>query len=270
MRTLVWVVALAACGDDGSGVGGDGGTKDANVPLNTGAILISSFRSKQVGTEVSNTIVNASFSPQQTSTPPCTSQTVGPCIVSQCSGPFPMQTLASGGTVTVMGVGTTATLTPGFGNMYQPVNTGASFAGGETITMQGTGADTPAFSFTLLAPARAAITTPAKPSGTDALVIDRSHDLSVAWTGGGTSEIDFVFGSPGLVNMNCAFPASAGSATIPTAALQMLSAGSGSFSASTEVIKSVDVGAWRFYGEAFFTVVWSIDESNGSVTTTLQ
>jgi hypothetical protein len=126
----------------------------------------------------------------------------------------------------------------------------------------------------LTAPSLASITTPAKPAGMNPLVITRSQDLAVAWTGGGTGEMDFVLGTTNGSNpgptLNCSFPANAGSGTIPTAALAMLPAGNGSFSASTYVFKDVDIGEWRIYGQAFFTAVWSADMSQSAVTATLQ
>ncbi|HTL35584.1 MAG TPA: hypothetical protein VL326_20790 [Kofleriaceae bacterium] len=263
---LVCLVVLAACGDDGGSVAGP----DAPGPPNTGAVSLSSYKTMQT-TQVMGNIVNASFL-FRPAPATCTSQQIGPCILSQCTVLPGQPMYVNAGTVTVTGLSQTLTLTPSsITNMYQPDNSANAFVGGETVNITGMGATAPAFTLSLTAPSLASITVPAKPSGTNPLAIDRSHDLAVAWTGGGASDIDFVFGSTsGGPSLNCAFAATAGSGTIPTAALAMLPAGSGSFSASTEVFKSVDVGEWRMFGEAFYIAVWSADMSQSSVTTMVQ
>jgi hypothetical protein len=275
MRWLVCVVALAACGDDGAGNGGDGGMRDAPAPPNTGSVFLSSYKSMQTGTQVMGNIINASFLPAQPQAFTCTSQVVGPCVLSQCTQSTALPMYVSGGTITVGGLSKPVTMTPStITNMYQPDNSANPFAGGETVTISGAGATAPAFMLSLTAPGLASITTPAKPAGTNPLVINRSQDFAVAWTGGGPGDMDFVFGStngssPGP-SLNCSFAASTGSGTIPAAALAMLPAGNGTFSGSTNSLKSVDVGEWRFWGQAYFTAVWSVDMSQFGVTTTLQ
>jgi hypothetical protein len=268
------MVALAACGDDASGTG-DGGMRDAAAPPNTGSVFLSSYKSMQVGTQVMGNIINASFLPAQPQAFTCTSQVIGPCVLSQCTQSTALPMYVSGGTITLTGLSRAVTMTPStITNMYQPDNTTNSFVGGETVTIAGTGATAPAFMMSLTAPSLASITAPTKPAGMDPLLINRSQDLAVAWSGGGTGDMDFVFGSTNGTNpgptLNCSFPASAGSGTIPTAALAMLPAGNGSFSGSTEALESVDVGEWRFWGQAYFTAVWSVDMTQLGVTTTLQ
>lgn len=274
MRWLVCVVALAACGDDdGSGTGDGGGS--GTVPPNIGTVYLSSYKATQTGGgQVMGNIVNAQFvvNPMIGT---CTSQTIGPCIISQCMLSTTNPMYVSGGVVTVTGLSQAVSMTPStITNMYLPDNSASAFVGGEMVHIQGGGATAPAFTLSFTAPGLASITAPARPAGTNPLVINRAQDLAVTWTGGGASDMDFVLGSMNGSNpgptLNCSFPASAGSGTIPAAALAMLPAGSGTFGAATEVVKNVDIGDWRFWGQAFYTSVWSADMSQSGVTATLQ
>jgi hypothetical protein len=269
MRRVVWLIALAACGDDDSGSGGDGGT--GSIPPNNGFVLVSAYNALSNGAPIMGGSVSATFS-LDSSTSVCTTQTVGRCTLYMCPQTPPPVTYASSGTVTILGLSQSVVLAPSTDKTYPPYSTqSALLSGGENLTIRSTGADAPAFMLTFTAPARASITMPAKPAvAGSSITIDRSGDFPVAWTGGGAGEVYVVIGSNAGYSMTCEFAASAGSGTIPAAALSLLTAGSGTFSASSVVLKSTDMGDWRVTGEAFLTAVWATDQSIAGVTATLQ
>ncbi|HTL35583.1 MAG TPA: hypothetical protein VL326_20785 [Kofleriaceae bacterium] len=264
MWKLVCLLALAACaGDDDSG-GGNG-----PPPPNTGFVAISSYRATQSSTPIVGGGASASFT-MNTNVNACTDTMVAGCDVYVCQAPGPT-TYVSGGTVTITGLTQAVTMMPASDKMYAPVSSQqALYTGGETITVNATGADAPAFTLSLTAPARASITAPAKPSS-GGLTIDRAHDFAVSWTGGGGKVYLYISGPSGTNStISCGFDASAGTGTIPAAALMMVPAGTGSFNTSSLSVKSTDIGDWRFYAQAFFTNVWATDTSMATAAVTLQ
>lgn len=138
------------------------------------------------------------------------------------------------GTIAVAVGATNYTLTLGpsaDGNIYTssaPSSQNEFFSGGETISYSAPGgADVPAFSGTVTAPAEPTITAPAwsAPFGGS----PRSSDLQVSWSGrGGTSVVVALLnvnlnpaGPAGGNAVTCVFP-DTGSGTIPSGALQQM------------------------------------------------
>jgi len=263
MRKLVWLLALAACGDDDSG--GGGGT-----PSNTGFVAVSTYNAMSAGMPIAAGGVSVSFNLSTSSS--CAHTLVDPCDVYICSAPAtPMY--ASAGTVTIQGLVQPVMLTPMTDKTYTVYSAQqALYAGGETITISAPGADAPAFSLSYTAPSRMSITSPAKPASGAKLTVNRSQGFTASWTGGGAGEVFLYISGPSASNttISCGFPASSGTGTIPAAALAMVSAGTGSFSVSSLSRKSIDIGDWRIYGQGFFTGVWAADTTMATADVTLQ
>jgi hypothetical protein len=98
----------------------------------------------------------------------------------------------------------------------------------------------------LTAPAQPDFTTPTFPTSTS-LTIDRSSDFHVAWTGGdgGTVTLQLQTNSAQAEIVRCTYDASADSATIPTAALQQVQAGStGNLALAVNSAAQVMQGGW--------------------------
>jgi hypothetical protein len=133
------------------------------------------------------------------------------------------------------------TLSPQADKSYNSLSdsTHALWQGGETLTVSAAGADVPAFSATVIGPANSTVTMPADPSPA-MLTVDRSMDLTLAWTGGSqTLKVDVVTVG---ATIECRFSASAGTGTISKSLLGMLSAGAGNLLASGEDQKQVNAG----------------------------
>jgi len=131
------------------------------------------------------------------------------------------------------------------------------FSEGQQVSFAADGGAVPAFGpIQLVAPSRVTVTQPSKPSST--LLVDRSTDFSVAWTGAGfgTTEVD-LWGNSGI-GISCSFPSSAGSGAIPAAALQALTAGDGglfrvyAYSTATSL-----TGGWELEMRATNQGVWT-------------
>jgi hypothetical protein len=137
------------------------------------------------------------------------------------------------GTITVTGAGASkAVLT--FGAIsaqttqqgYAGVSSQAQFfSGGDTITVVGGGgADLPAFAAqTVIAPNDIVLIAPVC-AGLECDV-DRTQNLSVAWTGGGAGKVRAAFetvGSTSSGTVFCTFDAAIGMGTVPIAALAAL------------------------------------------------
>jgi hypothetical protein len=264
MRQMVWLLAVAAaCGDDGGG-GGDGG-----VPANAGFVGVFSYNAVDTSMPIMGGGVSVQFTLNAVSS--CTDSVVGSCDVYVCQAPAPT-TYASGGTVTISGLSQAVTMAPSVGKTYTPYTAQqALYAGGETINISAPGADAPAFTVAVTTPTRATITSPAKPAG-GALIIDRTQDLVASWTGGGAGKVYLYVTGPATSSSNivCRFEASAGTGSIPSAALAMLPAGMGSFTSTSVSVDTVDKGDWRIFGEAIFNSVWAADTTMATATVTLQ
>jgi hypothetical protein len=129
------------------------------------------------------------------------------------------------------------------------------FAGGESVMFTAAGAGVPAFSKALAMPAKATITAPAKPS--QYLTVNRGASYTVSWTGGGSGQIQVAFNSQ-LADQRlfCRFDASAGSGTIPSAALATLQAGAGGFAMAAITRTDVTAGDWGVELSGYFNAVW--------------
>jgi hypothetical protein len=244
---------LAAAGADGGG-----GARDlAAAPTRSGSIFVQSYSAMQPSGAA---VVGGSASAGFNATPGggCARQVLGACELDSCAaGTSPA---ASAGTVTVSGGSLTPSLVPLADKTYPAFSTTQSiFAGGETLTFAAAGADVPAFSGSLTAPSKVQITSPAKPpSASPYLVVDRTHDFALSWSGGGSGLVQVALdGGPSRsITLYCRFPAAAGTGAIPAAALAMIPSGQGGFSMAAIADAQVTAGDWSVDLSAYFNAVW--------------
>lgn len=188
----------------------------------------------------------------------CTSmQRIGPCNIMQCA--TSQQPQVSGGMVTITGAAQAITLMPNASNQYDTfMVANPLFVGGEMITFTTVGATAPAVTKTITAPAKATITQPAKPPmASPYLIINRSQDFTVSWTGGGSGEVQVALNSD-LADHRafCRFMASAGTGKIPSAALQTFTGASGGFAMASITEEQAISGDWGIDVSAYFNAVW--------------
>jgi hypothetical protein len=262
-RVLLMVAILgggcgttAATGDGGGGSGGDGGSVQPTTK--SGGVTVQSYTATQAttGTALAAGDLSAEFEAASA----CPTTTIGPCVLSSCG--IPTATAESAGTITVTGALVPASISPAADKTYTALMTQPLFSGGETLTVTAAGADVPAFTHTLVAPAKITITSPAKPaSASPYLMIDRSAGFSVAWTGGGASTVQIALlgGTGSNLDLSCHFPASAGSATIPASALAMLPAGTGGFAMAAIATDSLVAGDYAISLFGYYNGVWTDD-----------
>lgn len=130
---------------------------------------------------------------------------------------------------------------------------GATILAGSAVTMSSTGADIPAFSADLAAPAQATITSYFDMTN----LIDRSKDLVVTWTGGtGVVDVSMSGGIDDVSGFDCHFDASAGHAAIPSDAMSAATLqGTLNFLSLTTTTQTV--GPWSVTANLAFQAVWS-------------
>jgi hypothetical protein len=128
----------------------------------------------------------------------------------------------SAGDITVSG-GTSPITMPGSKYGYQYTSTlGPIFSSGDVVRVAASGATAPPFTATVTIPQSLSVTSPAAAYGT--VTMSRTSDVTIAWTGGGTDNVQVELDqyAPQAITIVCAFPASAGSGTIPLAAVSNL------------------------------------------------
>lgn len=173
---------------------------------------------------------------------------VGPCVIKTFSEPevFGQKIAGSAGDVIVEGGLVPVTLSPDARNLYAKRESTAVdlYEGGETVTISATGDTVPAFTTELLAPSHVDITLPIQPADDAPLPLDRTADLVLTWDDGGFGELVVLLGDP-TTSITCKFPTAAGTATIPSAALQKLAPSSlGFFLMEPASRKDLVVGEW--------------------------
>ena len=189
---MTWIPAVLSFGLIACG-GGGGGSDDDDVPADaapstthTGFLFIQSFTAEQPpGTIVRGGTASAGFSAVADA---CAREVVGPCTISSC-GAF--ASFADAGTVTITGGTQPVTLTPGVDHQYAPLTVqNTLFADGADLSFAAAGGMVPAFDQSVTAPSRATITSPVEPPSQDpTLTIDRTQAFSIAWSGGGSGQV---------------------------------------------------------------------------------
>ena len=194
---------------------------------------------------------------------------LGSCTVTQSTTPTTGQYTAavaahvSAGTITLVGGQKSAFLVPevtsfadGGSSVGYSLSQGSMLFGpGDTLTISASGETVPPFSAEITVPNAIALT---QPDLRDPfLVIVRSMDLAVVWTGGGPTG-DVTFGlnqdlGPTTTSVSCRSPASAGRGVIPASALGYLTASTASTSGSggaafgvySSAVKYLTVQDWQ-------------------------
>jgi hypothetical protein len=248
-------VILAACsggGDDGAG----SGSIDAPKATHSGYVSVQSYDAMNTpntptrgGTASAGFFASGAF---------CTNlMTIGACDIATCVSTPPPG--VSAGTITISGAAQAVTMMPTASTTYDTFMTANPlFAGGEMITFTATGADVPGFTKTITAPTKATITSPAKPSSSSPyLMISRSQDFSVSWTGGGSGLVQVALNSSQAEQrVFCRFDASAGTGKIPSAALATLATGTGGFAMASIAHSVFETGDFAIEASAYFNAVW--------------
>jgi hypothetical protein len=216
------------------------------------------------------------------SLPSCQSETEGECVSYVCA-PFVQAeagttidagspTPPNAGVISVSGARIPAgtKLTPGTDGKYPALQQSGldAWSGGETLSISAVGAEVPAFSGTVTAPAPSvALTSPAI-STTQKAEIDRSKALAVAWSGAGagTLTVSATASVPGggSAVVTCRFDASKGTGQMPTKLLAKLPAGDGGFGASISTTEQVKAGSYTV------TLLGSSSVKNASGQVTLK
>jgi hypothetical protein len=191
---------------------------------------------------------------------PSTTSTIGPCEIEE-GGAVSASDDADANTITVTGTHPDVMLVPDVHSHYMQYNQQTPlWSGGEPLTITANGGEVPAFTQHLDAPGPVTITAPVpdSPNPADELVVSSSQDLVMTWTGGlGTVQILIATEFPGSgVRVQCRFPASDGTGTIPQAALAAVDIGPADFAIGSIDDAEVIAGDWTVDVAAAFDATW--------------
>ena len=189
----------------------------------------------------------------------CERATVDGGVESPCSKP---ETQVSAGTVKVSGgSGMPAiqmTYDPGV-HGYVPFSADTPlWKAGEKILIEaaGDGSGAPAYSQTLLSPAKISITAPTLTQA--GVQVDRGSDLAFSWTGGthGNVFVTFTAGRSGAhyYGLSCDWSATAGAGTVKAGLLSKLPVGPALVGVATTVRSTMNQGDWQLSGVTQSTV----------------
>jgi hypothetical protein len=237
-------------GDDG-GFPTDAATGDSGGPAYSGYVEAISYAYTSGGQPIRGGSFGAGFVRAFPGSS-CTTQHMGACDIHACTTYLDAGAIsyASAGDITLTGGTQSITVSPDATGAYTFKNVMTTlWSGGETLTMRASGAEIPAFSGDVIAPTSATITVPAPPAMGQPLVIDRGLPFPISWNGAAGSTIFVQLGRASTttqsVSVQCAFDGAAGAASIPSAALQTVSAGTnGYFSAYSRNTTPVVAGNW--------------------------
>lgn len=261
--SLILALAMAGCpgnvassNGDGGPSGGDGSTSGsqdlASAPRGTGNLSLISYSFVSGGVTFKTFSASAGFSGPG-SAAPCNTTIVGMCKVSMCppSSPPPdggVPKAPDAGNISITGGTRAVTLTPQADGTYKTATdtTNVLWNGGETLSLAAVGNVIGAFNTTVVAPKAAQLTMPTAPAAGAMLMVNRSTDLVLKWTGGQGSNvqaflISSVTGGPSVV-IACSFPGASGTGTVTSAALMNLQTTNGSFSFYSENESMVAAG----------------------------
>ncbi len=174
-----------------------------------------------------------------------TTTTIGACKVRVQSAPAAFGTADSAGDVTLtQGAALYATATfNGSGYVVDGGSTAMPIGAGLPFHVAAAGAAVPAFAVDLTSPYPVTVEVPDLPDS-GPLVIDRSKDLALSWTGGAPGRLVLIFfgADNGLTQARCELDATPGLGAIPKAVLGRLPAGSGGFTAFSRQGTILDAG----------------------------
>jgi hypothetical protein len=260
LLSCVASAALVACSGDDSASTPDSGAGDAtagdalsdaaaDVPIGSGSgtgslFVFSTDLGYQLGVSF---FMGDPFA--------CMTVTDGACTVTPACAPMGTLTRAGAGAVSFSGgkLASPSTLVPGEDLNYVNVSSmPAAFMGGEMIEVTAVGdrSGVSPFDQSLVAPDFPSLTSPmiAGDGGTqlERLTIDRSQPYTVTWTPTQHADVEVYFISGNGVNVACVYPATAGTATIPSSTLMHLGAGgNGTFGVQGHSGKTFDAGGYK-------------------------
>jgi hypothetical protein len=260
-RWFLGISIIAACGGSS---GNPGGGPDAPPAAHSGGAGLAESHPTNPGATV-NTSAFAAFDggPNE-----CTTMDrMGPCYVQHCDRSMAMY--VSAGAITISGgAGQPISLVPDASNRYSPFSMPAElFPAGQTINLAASGATAPAYTASVTMPGQVTITSPAKPAGS--LAVTRSQDFTITWSSQMTDIVEVSASSNPDPNTElvCAFPAAAGSGTVPAALLAMLPAGMGGMSVTSWETVQNRVNDWSLFFSVFRTGLWP-DGTTASIQAT--
>lgn len=259
--SLVLALSMAGCpgggivGEDGGATAGDGGSS-ANQDLVSaqrggGTVMLSSSSYVSGGQIVNFSYAVAAFGSAGTG-PQCTTTTLGACKVSTCQQLPPAPDGGRGnvpdaGNINITGGKRTVALMPQGDGSYHTVGDGTNvlWSGGETLTIAAAGHGVAPFNTTLTAPTAVKLARPTPPAAGNALMVNRSLDLALMWSGGQGSDVQVILATSaasGSAVVTCQFPGGDSMGTIPSSALMGLQAVSGSFVVYSQNAKMLAAG----------------------------
>lgn len=260
--SLMLGLTMAGCPGGGTAGGDDGGTHDlASAPRGSGVMTLTTNSFMSAGTTIKSSSASVGFGTAAMA-PSCVNQTVGACKISTCQQPPPP---ADGGTtnypnagnINITGGARMVALMPAADGSYAAnVDTmNPLWNGGELLTITGAGSSVPAFSAMLNAPNAAQLSLPTAPLAPSKLMVNRSLDLAIKWTGGLGGSVQAILNASGpsgsAISLRCSFPGADTMGTIPAAALTNLPAGSGSVGVYSANEKVVPAGSYDVDVTAF-------------------
>jgi hypothetical protein len=212
-------------------------------PADLGNVLLTSG-SYEDGT-IQPLIAQAVFYPSVAATG-CSIAPLDGCTLETCvAGAGSTAPLVGAGSITITGGAYPLVLTePTPDSVYGPAMDGGLLAlwnGGEGLVVTASGDVVPAFAGSLIAPTQVTVTTPMPSS------IVRSSPLALSWSGASAGKLTVDLSAGTGTNdyyLECQFDVSAGTGTIPAAALAVLPAGSAGMTVSTLDRVDVEDGAW--------------------------
>ncbi len=257
-------------GVDSGGIGSDA----APPPGGRGEIVVTQFATTADLRRASHTLAVRMTSFAKAGAL-CTQATDGPCAFLGCDADSSTVAEEHAGPIAVVAAQTNLRADPNASTgLYATVaDSGRLWNANENVTATSTGAAVPALSLQTVSPALLTVTQPAFLGPRSRIQVDRSVDLSVAWSTGGGGMGDpvavlarSVTGPTGTrrESLVCRFARGAGSGTIPSQALLRLTAGAGTLSIFSGRSASQTVGPWEVQLEAR-----SIGNTAVGVTTSL-
>lgn len=206
------------------------------------------------------TLIQALFNAASPTDPTSTLDSMGDCSISTLPDAIdsPTPILVSAGTLTITGGHETITLAPTLSSAGVAYTaSGFTLAGqqifaGNQLTVQGSGDVVPEFSLIAGVPESFTLIEPDLLQGTSRLVLSRSSDTTLRWSGGGDFGV-FRFAvnrdeNGTTTGLGCRFPLAAGSGVIPAALVSEFSpmGAAPALSLFVEVVseQSVQVGDW--------------------------
>jgi hypothetical protein len=241
VKSLALLVMFAACGTEPAPFTDDG--------AHIGAITVASVDTTNPPLRAGNAY--ASF---QRAAACERDALVGPCRVMKSCASLPTDTPSfSAGAITFENTTEPVVLAPRTdGSYHVHVADQTLFEPGDTIAITSEGDEAPALATTLVAPARATVT-----SRLGTSPIDRTRGLAIAWTGVTTGDVYIAVsgGGTSTTSFDCRFPASVGHGEIPPAVLsQMNREGFLSVGAVASEIYRVD--SWSIELAVVFEALW--------------